>query len=565
MHLKRSLHKLLLQRISVVKIQKQNLATQQNEKIFESTFESIPIPAQNIADYCMNRFDPWLAYPAMECSVTGKMFTYADIRNMAKQFGSFLLDSGLVPGDKIAVMVPNCPEFGPLLLGSLGVGVTLVPISPMLGPKEVARLLDIAKPRMVITNDDILPSLSQALALVSADLKIGTITISDHTQSSATPFEEVLKNDGSGYDKRPNFDLDKTLGILPFSSGTTGLPKGVMLNHSKLTSSIHLTNNRQSGCARDPFDPKINEKQFNFLSVIPMFHIFGLTMNVLQPLSAGAHSISMPKFEAPLFISILEKHQPFFMNLVPPLVMMLANHPAITKEKHLAGTRVVSSGGSPISSLVLEKLWTKLHPDCEFKEGYGMTECPIIARTQKGGRKPNSCGKLVSNVKAKVVDLNSGDSVGVDQPGELWIKAPHVTEGYFQNEEANTDAFSDGWFRTGDVVVIDEEHNLFIVDRIKDMIKVKGYQVAPTELEDEIREAPGVADVAVIGVKDDRAGEVPKAFIVPTSKDVTEESIQEFLTARLAKYKQLKGGIVFLEALPKTPTGKILRKELRSL
>ena len=148
------------------------------------------------------------------------------------------------------------------------------------------------------------PMTPKSSLILFFSFQIGTISISDNTQSSATPFEEALKNDGSGYDKRPNFDLDKTLGILPFSSGTTGLPKGVMLNHSKLTSSIHLTNNRQSGCARDPFDPKINEKQFNFLSVIPMFHIFGLTMNVLQPLSAGAHSISMPKFEAPLFISM---------------------------------------------------------------------------------------------------------------------------------------------------------------------------------------------------------------------------------------------------------------------
>ena len=134
--------------------------------------------------------------------------------------------------------------------------------------------------------------------------KIGTMSISDNTQSSATPFEEALKNDGSKYDNRPSFDFDKTLGILPFSSGTTGLPKGVMLNHTKLTSSIHLTNNRASGCARDPFDPQVDQKQFNFLSVIPMFHIFGLTMNVLQPLSAGAHSISMPKFDAQLFISM---------------------------------------------------------------------------------------------------------------------------------------------------------------------------------------------------------------------------------------------------------------------
>ena len=147
----------------------------------------------------------------------------------------------------------------------------------------------------------------------------------------------------------------------------------------------------------------------------------------------------------------------------------------------------------------------------------------------------------------------------------MFFRAPHLMKGYFNNEEANQEAFSGGWFRTGDVVVTDEDGDIFIVDRIKDMIKVKGYQVSPTELEDEIRQAPGVADVAVIGVPHDTAGEAPRAFIVPTAKEVTEESIAEFLKERLAKYKQLKGGIVFLEALPKTATGKVLRKELRAL
>ena len=140
-----------------------------------------------------------------------------------------------------------------------------------------------------------------------------------------------------------------------------------------------------------------------------------------------------------------------------------------------------------------------------------------------------------------------------------------MTKGYYQNQEANNEAFVEGWFKTGDVIVYDEDGDIFIVDRIKDMIKVKGYQVSPTELEDEIRKAPGVADVAVIGVKDDIAGEVPKAFIVPASKEVSQQEVEEFLTSRLAKYKQLKGGVVFLDALPKSPTGKVLRKELRLL
>ena len=186
------------------------------------------------------------------------------------------------------------------------------------------------------------------------------------------------------------------------------------------------------------------------------------------------------------------------------------------------------------------------------------------------------------NISYKIVDSETGNCAGTGSPGELLLKygstiildlstfisthrAPHLMKGYFNNDQANKDSFSGDWFRTGDVVVTDEDGDIFIVDRIKDMIKVKGYQVSPTELEAEIRLAPGVADVAVIGVPHPQAGEVPRAFIVPSSADVSAESVQEFLSGRLAKYKQLTGGIVIMESLPKSPTGKVLRKELRAL
>ena len=208
------------------------------------------------------------------------------------------------------------------------------------------------------------------------------ISVTERSEMAGT-LTEFLSNDGSGYDRRPDFDVRETLGILPFSSGTTGPPKGVMLTNQNLTATVVLANSKESGCAVDPYVPGVDEPR-RLLSVIPMFHIFGLVFNVLQPLSMGAHMIIMPKFEPASFISrfvtsslvcsnrecfhfSLAKHQPTHFNVVPPLVMMMALNPNITKEQHLAKVKVISSGGSPLSSQIVEKLMTKVSPDCELK------------------------------------------------------------------------------------------------------------------------------------------------------------------------------------------------------
>jgi len=538
-------------------------AAKSEEIIFNSPCKPLEIPTKNVTDFVLNRFaDHWQDNPALVCGFTGKQFLYKDVSALTKKFGSHLLENGFSPGDKIATIVPNCPEFGPVLLGSLGVGVTLVPVSPLLTPTEVGRILGIAQPKMIVTCDPLLP-LVQA-ALNTMETKVPIVTITDNSTTSAIPFMECMKNDGSLFETKPDLDPTKTLAILPFSSGTTGPPKGVMLTHQNLTTGLCLGNDINSGCVHRPLP--IGVEQYIALSIIPMFHIYGLVYNVMQPLTLGVKMVSLPKFDAGKFIGIMEAQKPTYMNLVPPLVMMLALNPIITKEKHLAKCEVISSGGSPISTQILQKLKQKCPEDCELKDGYAMTEVPLITRTVREGSKPGSAGKLVSNVIAKVVDLDTNKSVGPNVTGELLVKGPHVMLGYYQNEEATKECFTeDSWFRTGDVVYFDESGDIFIVDRIKDMIKVKGYQVSPTEVEEEIRKVPGVLDVAVIGVQDDRAGEVPKAFIVPATDEVTAEKINDFLSDKLAKYKKLTGGIVLLKELPKSPTGKVLRKELRKM
>lgn len=285
--------------------------------------------------------------------------------------------------------------------------------------------------------------------------------------------------------------------------------------------------------------------------------------------------VSLPSFSPRSFLSCLVRYPVTHMNLVPPIVNFLALNPLVTKEQHLSSLEMIASGGAPLSSIALDKFRAKMMTkDFDFKEGYGLTEVPALMRTNPAFKeeKRGSVGQVLPNTKVKVVDVDTGECVGVGKPGELCVKGPQVCLGYFENPDATAEAIdSEGWFHTGDVVEYDEEEFFYIVDRIKDMIKVKGFQVAPTELEEVIRGCRGVLDVAVIGIKDDVLGEAPKAFIVrkPESIDEDEnklkESIHDFLKEKVATYKQLSGGIVFVEELPKNPTGKILRKELRNL
>ena len=319
-----------------------------------------------------------------------------------------------------------------------------------------------------------------------------------------------------------------------------------------------------SGGAVEPYFPDSGGDQPSVYSVIPLYHIYGLTCNIIQPLSAGITVILLPKFESELFMKAMETYKPSIMNLVPPLVSFIANNPAVKRDVHLTNCRTIASGGSPLGNKTIKALEQKIHPfSIVIKEAFGMSECPMVTRTK--AFTPGSVGKVVNNTQIKIIDPETGEMLGPNQPGELCIKGPQVMKGYYENDKATKEALHDGWFHTGDILYYDEKQNFYVVDRIKDMIKVKGFQVSPTELEDEIKKIDGVSEVSVIGVPHDKYGEAPKAFIVKSDPNITEESINNWLQIKVVDYKQLSGGIVFIENLPKSATGKVLRKVLKEL
>jgi len=272
--------------------------------------------------------------------------------------------------------------------------------------------------------------------------------------------------------------------------------------------------------------------------------------------------ITLPSFDPALFLKLLLSERPSFLHLAPPLVGFLATHPAVTPE-HLTSVHTVVVGAAPVGPALVQQFLVRA-PHVAFREGYGMSELsPVVCFTRKDRIIPGSTGSLVPNTNMKVADLDSGEALGHDCTGELCFQGPQVMPGYLNNPRATNDTIIDGWLHSGDIGYYDKEGNVFIVDRLKELIKVKGLQVAPAELEDLIRGIPGVADVAVIGVADVKAGEVPRAYVVQDDKDLTEEKIKENVANKLSAHKHLAGGVEFIQEIPKSAAGKILRKDLK--
>jgi len=296
-----------------------------------------------------------------------------------------------------------------------------------------------------------------------------------------------------------------------------------------------------------------------------MFHIFALNVTLSGSLYKGAKQVIFPSFEPVVFVKAMEEHKPTFLHIVPPLVGFLANHPMVTQD-HLKSLKQISVGAAPVGPSLISQFYKKAPKNTKFYEGWGLTEVAGAASGCRDGfNKIGSCNQILPNIRLQVRDLETDKAQGPNIVGEILLKGPHCMLGYSNNEKANKETFDDdGWMRTGDIGYFDEDGDIFLVDRIKELIKVKGLQVAPAELEDVLRGLKGVKDVGVIGVKSEREGEVPRAYIV-REDSLNEDMVHDFMKAQVSAHKQLLGGIKWIEAIPKSAAGKILRRELKEL
>jgi len=303
------------------------------------------------------------------------------------------------------------------------------------------------------------------------------------------------------------------------------------------------------------------------LCVLPFFHIYGMVAIMLAGFDHGAKLVTLPKFESDSFLTALHYHQPTMLHLVPPLVSFLG-HNNDWKKEAFHRMHTVFCGAAPLGAAAATKLMDRLDVQgLILQEGFGMTETsPVSHMGPMSGNKIGSCGEAVSRTRLKIVDIATGEALGAGQEGELCVSGPQVMKGYYNNEKATRETVdADGWLHTGDIAVYDEDNQFFIVDRLKELIKVKGLQVAPSELEDLLRRHPSVLDVAVIGVEDEMAGELPRAYVVRKKGSSTSaQEIRQFVDSRVAAHKQLKGGLIFIDSIPVSATGKLLRRELKA-
>jgi acyl-CoA synthetase (AMP-forming)/AMP-acid ligase II len=338
--------------------------------------------------------------------------------------------------------------------------------------------------------------------------------------------------------------------VLPYSSGTTGLPKGVMLTHYNLVANLCQTDGVEEITAAD-----------KLAGVLPFYHIYGMLVILNYSLYQGATVVSMPRFDLEQFLQIIQDYGITRAHLVPPIVLGLAKHPVVERYD-LSSLKAIVSAAAPLGEDLAHACAQRL--GCIVKQGYGLTETSPVTHVNPDDPskiKVGSVGNIIRNTECKIIDTETGEELGVDQEGEVLIRGPQVMKGYLNNPQATAETIDDeGWLRTGDVGYVDGDGFLYIVDRVKELIKYKGFQVAPAELEGLLLTHPAVADAAVIPSPDEEAGEIPKAFVV-LKGEATAEEIMSYVAEQVSPHKKVRR-LEFTDEIPKSPTGKILRRVL---
>lgn len=495
----------------------------------------------------------------------GAQFTYHEMKSHVDRLATSLARLGVAKGDRVGIMLPNCPQYLICFFAIVRLGAIVVNINPIYTPREVEMVAKDSGMRAIIAMDMLAPNVMSVRANTAIEHVITTSLLdysatpdkAQPTPEGALSFKSLINEVAEVDLPRVEIDPADDVAVLQYTGGTTGVPKGAMLTHQNL-----YTNTLQSWAWGGPISKPGEER---YLMVIPYFHIYGQTVGLLLGSWNGAMQIPIPKFDPNLLVEAIKQHKPTFFPSVPTLYISMLNHPEI-KTCGLEHIRRFNSGSAPLPIEVIEQ-FEKLSGAMLY-EGYGLTEAsptthstPTLAK-----RKIGSIGLPFPSTECKIVDLETGEHiVPVGQDGELCIRGPQVMKGYWNRPDETAIALRDGWLYTGDVARMDEDGFFYIVQRKKDMIIVSGFNVYPNEVEDVLFTHPAILEAAVIGVPDEYRGEAVKAFIVlRPGATATAEDVLEFCRANLAKYK-VPSVIELMPSLPKSAVGKVLRRELREM
>jgi acyl-CoA synthetase (AMP-forming)/AMP-acid ligase II len=511
--------------------------------IIKGPYPDISIPETALTPFVLHRAKELGDKPALIDGPTGRKISYAQLADSISIVAHNLAQRGFRKGDVCGILSPNRPEYAIAFHAVATLGGIVTPINPLYTKYEVGHQLKDSGARFLVT----VPACAEKVLEAAEKAAIDELFVFA-SLSGATSFDSLLVDNGRA--EQVEINPREDLVALPYSSGTTGLPKGVMLTHHNLVSNI---------CQMEGLCYFIETD--TLICVLPLFHIYGLMVVLNMGLYSGATVVMMPRFDLESFLQAVQDYEVSLAHLVPPIVLNLSKNPVVDNYK-LPKLNTIFSGAAPLGEELTRACMDRL--GCNIRQGYGMTETSPVTHSSPAPPEPikfGSVGVPAPNTECKVVDLETGEALGPGQKGEVCVRGPQIMKGYLNKPEATAQTIdSESWLHTGDIGYFDEDGHFFIVDRAKELIKYKGFQVPPAELEAVLLTHPCVADAAVIPHPDDEAGEVPKGIIV-LREPVEPEAILEYVAERVAPHKRIRH-IEFVDKIPKSPSGKILRRVL---
>lgn len=492
--------------------------------------------------------------------ITSEELSARELLTMALAVAKQLKAAGIRPGDVVSLVSENRFEFAYVLFGTILMNCTMATINLTYTEREMIHAMSLSKPKFVFVS----PFAAEKVVNVAKELKfIQKVVLFEEENpygNQAQLFDDFIRAglaDKTQFTPTSVADKSTAVSLILCSSGTTGLPKGVQLSQDNMKVVARFCKNTLVKLLPD--------EDAIVLGLLPWFHAFGCTILIGTIATAIARTVLLPKFEEGLFLSTIENYKCNLLLMVPPLMVFLAKHPLVDSFD-LDSVRTIICGAAPLTADVQKAVEKRLNiPALTIRQGYGMSELSLATLLQKRLLTAGSVGDLNEGSMAKVID-EDGKSVGPNVRGELCFKGNQRMVGYIGDDTATRNTIdSEGWLHTGDVGYYDDDHQFFIVDRIKELIKWKGFQVPPAEIEGVLLTHPKIKDAAVIGIPDERAGELPLAFVVKADDTLTEEEVINFVAKTASPAKKLHGGVRFIDEIPKNLSGKILRRELREL
>ncbi|MDM7855165.1 AMP-binding protein [Cellulomonas alba] len=524
--------------------------------MFTSPLGDVDIPAVSVYDYLFGSLtDDELDDVALIDPATGAETTYRTLRGQVLALAGALAARDVGIGTTVGLLCPNVPAFATVFHGVLRAGATVTTINSLYTAREIEQQLRDARASWLVT---VTPLLAAARAAAdAAGITDDRLVVLDGAEGHPDLRELLLEGRAA-----PDvvFDPATHVAVLPYSSGTTGVSKAVMLSHRNLVANVEQS---RAVITLTPAD--------RVLAVLPFFHIYGMTVLLNLALRQRASLVTMPRFDLTEFLRVVQDHRCTYLFVAPPIVVALAKHPLVD-EYDLSSVQTVLSGAAPLDGDTAELAGRRV--GARMLQGYGMTELSPVSHAIPRERHDipvSSVGIAVPNIECRLVDTETGDEItelgpdGRTAPGELLVRGPNVMLGYLDDSEATARTIdSDGFLHTGDVAVLHAGGWFAIVDRVKELIKYKGYQIAPAELEAVLLGHPQIVDAAVIGVLDEDRQEIPKAFVVAApGATLTADDVMAFVAGQVAPHKKVRR-VELVEAIPKSASGKILRKELRA-